>query len=172
MMKCEGRSAIREERVGPSFRFALLLRFRCSPDGAERNPGTTGTLSPPLPDYAALHPGYEEERKKKKEAERRQTQCLMSPCQRARLRATKCRLAPTLRCGRARLSAFHRGSALESVPSLGAAPGHASGDLELAPILSIPIPGAEACAVFAGVTRLHLSPPSEHLAAWSVVPGD
>jgi hypothetical protein len=35
----------------------------------------------------------------------------------------------------------------------------------------VPIPGAEACAVCAGVTRLHLSQSSEHLAAWSVVPG-
>jgi hypothetical protein len=43
---------------------------------------------------------------KNKEAERRQTQCLMSAPAGAG-RATKCRLAPTLRCGRARLSAFH-----------------------------------------------------------------
>jgi hypothetical protein len=63
---------IGKERVGPPFPFALLLRFLCSPDGAEPNPGTTGTLAPPLPDYAALHPGYEE-KEKRKEMERRQT---------------------------------------------------------------------------------------------------
>jgi hypothetical protein len=51
---------------------AWLWVFRSwfrSPDGAQRNPGTTSPASRP-PDYASLHPGYE----KLKEAERRQTQ--------------------------------------------------------------------------------------------------
>ena len=52
--------------------------------------------------WAALrlaHPTKKSGPKKKKEAERRQTQCLMSPCQRARLRATKmpARADPPLR---------------------------------------------------------------------------
>src|ERR1700733_14218199 len=58
-----------------------------------------------------VEPGNDERKKEeRKEAERRQTQCFMTPCQRARRRATKSRLAPTLRCGRARLSAFHHGT--------------------------------------------------------------
>jgi hypothetical protein len=44
MVRGEGSGAFRKEGVGPSSRFALSLRFRCSPDGAQRNPGTTGTL--------------------------------------------------------------------------------------------------------------------------------
>jgi hypothetical protein len=63
------------------------------------------------------------------------------------------------------------GSALKSLPSPGATSGHASWDAELAPILSRSLCQGSTGAVCAGVTRLHLSQSSEHLAAWSVVPG-
>jgi hypothetical protein len=59
-----------------------------------------------------------------KEAERRQTHFQMSAPAGA-VRATKSRLAPTLRCGRARLSAFHHGSRQgeSSSPRLSFGPG-------------------------------------------------
>jgi hypothetical protein len=31
----------------------------CSPDEAQRNPGTAKGFARPIPDYAALHPGYD-----------------------------------------------------------------------------------------------------------------
>jgi hypothetical protein len=104
----------------------------------------------PLPDYASLHPGYEKDRRRKRNADRRSISC---PHQRVRLAPRECRLAPTPRCGRARLSAFHHGSGLESIPSLGAASGHASGDVAERRSVTVPLPGAEADAVCAGVTH-------------------
>jgi hypothetical protein len=70
------------------------------------------------------------ERKKRKEAERRQTQYFMSAPAGA-VAPRECRLAPTLRCGRARLSAFHHGSCLgsNSIPK-GSASGQASWDVD------------------------------------------
>jgi hypothetical protein len=48
--------------------------------------------------------------KERKEAERRQTQCFMSRASGHGGAPRNCRLASTLRCGRARLSAFHHGA--------------------------------------------------------------
>ena len=59
------------------------------------------------PGVRCAHPGL----RRKKEAERRQTQCFMSPCQRARRRATdKAACAALTAIGRARLPAFHHGA--------------------------------------------------------------
>jgi hypothetical protein len=41
-------------------RARVLQNNERSPDGAQRNPGTMVQLARPIPDYAALHPGYEE----------------------------------------------------------------------------------------------------------------
>jgi hypothetical protein len=52
--------------VGPAF---ITIMLGTSPDGAQRNPGATSKLQRQSPDYAALHPGYKEIRKRN--AERR-----------------------------------------------------------------------------------------------------
>src|SRR5215470_15002326 len=40
------------------FRLAAILRDVCSPDRAQRNPGSASRIAQSSPDYAALHPGY------------------------------------------------------------------------------------------------------------------
>jgi hypothetical protein len=40
------------------FLFSFFFFFLRSPDGAQRNPGTAVKIAMPLPDFAALHPGY------------------------------------------------------------------------------------------------------------------
>ena len=72
----------------------------------------------------------------------------------------------------ARLSASHRGSALGSIASPRCNFRPCFRGPGLAPILSHPPAEGRSGAVFAGVTRLHLSQSSEHLATRSVVPGD
>jgi hypothetical protein len=62
-----------------------------------------------------------------KEAERRQVQCFVTPCQRARRRATdKSACANPSAVGRARLPAFHHGSRQRESPPQGSASGQAS----------------------------------------------
>ena len=54
--------------VAPRYRSSLRPLRRTkhrSPDGAKRNPGTNSKLLTPFPDYASLHPGYEEEKRKR-----------------------------------------------------------------------------------------------------------
>jgi hypothetical protein len=72
----------------------------------------------PIPDYAALHPGYNDN-DEEKEAERRQAH-------ESNLRIIGCGARPA---GRARLSAFHHGSCRWDFRPLGAAPGQASWDV-------------------------------------------
>ncbi len=104
-----------------------------SPDWAKRNPGTIARLSPLLPGFAPLNPGYkfvQTRFRQSKEAERRQT--------RVSLLHLAAKRAPC--AGRARLSAFHGGSAQGTHASPGAASDQASrsqhhdgGDLPPAP---------------------------------------
>ncbi len=77
---------------------------------------------------------------RKRNADRRSVSC---PHQRVRFAPRECRLAPTLRCGRARLSAFHHGSSLGTIHRQGAASGHASGDLAERRSCCVPLPGEE-----------------------------
>ena len=79
------------------------------------------------------------------------------PHQRVRGAPRRGRLAPTLRCGRARLSAFHHGSCQGEISSPRRCSRPCFPGRGLAPLCHIPIPGAETDAVFAGVTRLHPS---------------
>src|SRR6187431_36507 len=49
-------SAARADEIAPEPALATTFR-RCSPDGAQRNPGAWQCL-PSVPDFASLHPGY------------------------------------------------------------------------------------------------------------------
>ncbi len=117
----------------------------------------------------AMTKGRNETKKiRKRNADRRSVSC---PHQRVRFAPRECRLAPTLRCGRARLSAFHHGSALGSIHPQGAASGHASWDVAERRSCSRPLPGAEPTQFVRALPAPHLSQSSEHLAAQSVVLG-
>ena len=90
----------------------------------------------------------EDERQRKKEAERRQT------CS-ANLRISRCGARAA---GRARLSAFHYGSYRQGFRPLGAAPGQASWDAAGRSILNgRPNRGAKTLRSYTGVTRARLS---------------
>jgi len=111
-----------------------------------------------LPDYAALHPGYV--RKKKKEAERRQTQCFMSaPAGAGRATERSACADPPLRARSpvgVPLTVLTRG-----LSPLRAAPGQASWDVAGALVCHFLLPEAEPNAVCAGVTRPNLSQSSD-----------
>src|SRR5580692_9541779 len=75
----------------------------------------------PLPDFAALHPGYE--RKKCKEAERRQTQGVLSEPRERMLPLARASGPARAEAQRARLSAFRRGTCGgERTPPLNSSP--------------------------------------------------
>ena len=139
----------------PSFAYGT----NCSPDEAKRNPGTAFQLECCSPDYAALHPGYDDQRKK--EAERRQT------CS-ANLRALRARraplsLSPLPRAGEGREGARSPiGVPPRLLPSglsaLGrnSRPGFLGRGRTFDPVRSLQ-PGSKDSRSYAGVTRARLS---------------